>query len=251
MGRTERFCLDGFTQLVIGSAPFATLRRPGSWYARRHLSLSRLNGRWQVANVGGTQGLFMNQALMKTARWLDSGDAFYVDAQEQFRFAEEIGDPRWDAHAQRLAEGDDSDAAWLVFSDAIQELGDETGKQMLVAGTSPVLPLGFLERMRADETVTFTCRFGFVHTLTLRNLGLAQELQAQVVDAVLAQPVVRLLRVLEVDVPSFGELPLDALASAIIRSAPASLRVVRLLGAIGPPLEQLFPLSLRVEWAPI
>ncbi|MBS1148448.1 MAG: Inner rane component of cytoplasmic domain [Myxococcaceae bacterium] len=251
-GRADRFCLDGFARVVIGSATFATLRlTTHGAYSPQHFALSRLEGRWQVADLHSATGLFMNQARMRTARWLDSGDKFYVMPQEQFRFTEEPVDPRWEAHAARLAHGDDSEGAWLVFADALQELGDETGQRMVAAGEDPALPLGFLERMRGDGTVTFTCRFGFLRTLTLRNVGLARELNAEVIDAVLAQPVARLLRHLEVDVPSFEDVPLETLAAAIVRAAPPSLRVVRLLGVFGAPPRGLFPPALQVEWAPI
>lgn len=251
-GRKDRYCLDGFSRIVIGSAPFVALRMTThGLYSRQHASLTRLNGRWQLADLGGANGLYMNQAQMKTARWLDSGDAFYVNEHEKFRFLEEPVDPRWDAHALRLAHSDDSEAAWAVFSDALQELGDDTGKRMVSARENPVLPLGFLDRMRGDGTIAFGCQYGFIRTLRLRNIGLARELHAEVFDAVLGQPVARLLRALEVDVQSFDDLSLDVLAAAIIRAAPASLRVVRMLGVIGPPAKNPFPASLQVEWAPI
>jgi hypothetical protein len=250
-GRTERFCLDGFARIVVGRGPFVTLRVVAPVYARQHFTLTKVGERWQVADLGGAGGLLMNKMKILSARWLDSGDAFSVGPNETFRFVEEPLDPRWEALALQLAQSDDSDMAWLVFSDAIQELGDETGKRMPSAGEDPALPLGFLDRMRADGTVSFSCRFGFVRTLTLRNAGLANELHAHVLDAVLAQPVARLLRVLEVDVPSFEDVPLEVLAAAILRTAPPSLRVVRLLGMIGAPPKGLFPPSLQVEWAPI
>ena len=254
-GRKDRYCLDGFPRVVLGSSPHATLtlvsHTPEGGYSPLHAALTRLEGRWQLADLGSTKGLFMNKAQMKTARWLDSGDVFYVVPTERLTFTEEPVDPRIQAHVRRLALSEDTDADWLVFSDALQELGDETGKQMLSAREEVVPPLGFLYRMRTDGTVAFSCRYGFIRTLTLRNVGLAQDLRAQVVDAVLAQPAVCLLRELELDMTSFDEVPLDALAAAITRAAPPSLRVVRLLGMIGAPPKKLFPASIHVEWAPI
>ena len=250
-GRTERFCLDGFSRIVVGRDPSATLRVANVTLARRHFAVTRLEGRWQVADLGSAAGLFMNKARMMTARWLDSGDVFWPNGDVQFRFVEEPIDPRCEAHALRLAQGDDSDGAWQVFSDALQELGDDTGRKMIAAREDPVLPLGFLERMRTDTTVTFECRYGFVRTLTVRNHGLARELGVGVFDAILAQPLVRLLRVLEVDVPSFEDVPLAQLAAAVVRAAPPSLKVVRLLGVFGAPPAGMFPPSLQVEWAPI
>jgi hypothetical protein len=251
-GRVDRYCLDGFARVLIGSAPFVTLRMTtGGWYSPQHAAISRMNGRWQLSDLGSANGLFMNQALMKTARWLDPGDAFYVNPNEKFRLVEETLDPRWEAHALRVAQSDDSNGAWHVFSDALQELGDETGHRMISAPDSAALPLGFLDRMRSDGTVNFDCHFGFIRSLTIRNAGLARGLQARVIDAVLAQPAAALLRVLEVDVPSFDDVALDSLAAAIVRAMPPSLRVVRLLGVFGAPPLRLFPESVQVEWAPI
>lgn len=254
-GRKDRYCLDGFPRVVLGSSPHATLplvsHSPEGWYSPLHAALTRLDGRWQLADLGSTKGVFMNKAQMKSARWLDSGDVFYVVPTERLTFTEEPIDPRVLAHVLRLALSPDAEADWLVFSDALQELGDDTGKKMLSARDDVVPPLGFLYRMRTDGTVRFSCRYGFIHTLTLRNVGLAQELRTQVIDAVLAQPAVCLLRELELDMTSFDEVPLDVLAAAVVRAAPPSLRVVRLLGMIGSPPKRLFPPSIHVEWAPI
>lgn len=239
---------------MIGRAQHAVLRTHNQ-FVRHHFLLRKLEGRWQVAALSSAGGVFMNRMPMKTARWLDSGDVFYVSDDEPFRFTEEELDPRWEAHALRLAQSDDSDAAWLVFSDAIQELGDETGKKMLSAGEDPVLPLGFLDRLRSDGAVTFACRFGFIRSLALRQVGVALELRLDgkpmVIEGVLRHPLARQLRVLELDVPSFDEMPLELLAACIVDAAPPSLKVVRLLGVIGAPPRQLFPSSLQVEWAPI
>lgn len=249
LGRSERFCLDGFERLVIGRATHVALRRPYATYSREHAALTRIEGRWQVADLGSAGGTWMNSKRVATARWLDPGDVFWMNGNERFRYLEETSDPRLDAQARKLADSDDGDAAWLVFADALQELGDEAGKAMAAAGVDPVLPLGFLDRMRTDETVTFACRFGFVHWLKVRNTGLAAELGERVLTAVLAQPVVQFLRTLELDVRSFEPVPLEALMAAVRAAAPRSLKVVRLLGVIGQP-PQRAPERFAVEWAP-
>ena len=82
-----------------------------------------------------------------------------------------------------------------------------------------------------DGTVAFNCRFGFIRTLTLRNVGLLVDSKPRVIEAVLRQPLARLMRVLELDVASFEDVPLEVLAKHIVEAAPPSLRVVRLLGA--------------------
>lgn len=251
LGRTERYCLDGFERVVIGRGVVATLRMPGALYGRMHAALSLVAGRWQVADLGSAGGTFINNVRIHTARWLDSGDVFWMNGGERFQFVEEAIDPRRAAHFQRLAESDDGDGAWLVLADTLQELGDETGKKMVTALEDLALPLGFLGPLRSDGAVTFSCRFGFIRTLTLRNLGLARTLGLGVFPAVLRQPGVALLRVLEVDLTSFDELPLPVLAAALRDDGPPSLRVLRLLGVFGAPPRHLFPPGLEVEWAPI
>ena len=77
---------------------------------------------------------------------------------------------------------------------------------------------------------------------------MARGLQHRVFDAVLAQPITQLLRELVVDVPSFDGIPLEGIASAISRSAPKSLRKVRLSGLLFRPPPTLFAPSLQVEW---
>lgn len=250
LGRPERFCLDGFERVVIGRAAHVALRRPFSNYSREHAALTRLDGRWQVADLGSSGGTFMNKARIATARWLDPGDVFQMNGSEQFRFLEEAVDPRFEAQAKQLADGDDSDAAWLVFADALQERGDETGKRMVADPTLPALPLGFLERMKADDTVLFELRHGFVRRLTLRNRGLAQDLGPSVVPAILAQPIVQFVRELELDLTTFSSSALQPLSDAVQAHAPASLKVLRLLGVFGPPLRTA-PARYAVEWAPI
>lgn len=250
LGRPERFCLDGFDRVVIGRAPFAALRRPFSAYSREHAALTRLEGRWQVADLGSSGGTFMNKARIATARWLDAGDVFQMNGNEQFRYLEETVDPRVEAQVQKVAEGDDSDASWLVFADALQDLGDEAGKRMVSDPGLPALELGFLERMKSDDTVLLDYRFGFVRRLVIRNRGLAQDLGPKIVPAILAQPIVQLVRELELDLTTFSSSALQPLSDAVQAHAPPSLRVLRLLGVFGPPLRTA-PARYAVEWAPI
>jgi len=250
-GRTDRYCLEGFDRVVVGRAPEATLRMSSPLLARQHFAFTRVGGRWQVADLGSPAGIFMNGQRVNTARWLDPGDKVTPGGGETFRFVEEPISPQWLAHAQRLAVSDDSDPAWLVFADALQDLGDDTGRRMVTAGDAPVLPLGFLDRMRTDGTVGFSCRYGFIRVLTVRNAGLARELGLKVFDAILLNPLARLLTVLELDVTSFADEPLEKLAAAVMNAAPPSLKTVRLLGVFGAPPRNLFPQPITVEWAPI
>ncbi len=247
-GRMERYCLDGFERIVIGSSPFATLRMSPTHYLREHAALTRIEGRWQLADLGSNTGIWMNDMRMLSARWLDSGDFFWTRREQIFRFVEEVVNPRLLEHLGRLAASDDSDAMWMVLSDALQELGDPAGRLMPTAGADPVLPLGFLETLRSDGAAQLQCRFGFVQRLTLRSLGMARGLRQQVFDAALAQPVVQLLRDLVVDVPSFEGVAIGDLAAAISRAAPPSLRRIFLTGMNGPPPPNLFPEGVRVVW---
>lgn len=250
LGRPDRFCLDGFERVVIGRNPHVELRRPYGTYSRMHAALTKLDGRWQLADLGSSGGTYMNKKRIPAPVWLDPGDVFQMNGDEMFRYLEETVDPRWEAQARKVADGGDTDAEWLVFADALQDLGDPIGRDMMTAGAEPVLPLGFLDRMRSDDTVQFTCRYGFVRSLTLRNRGLALELQDKVVPAILAQPVVQLIRALEVDLTTFSEGRLMALLNAVRASAPPSLRRVSIHGVIGAP-PSLPPTPYAVEFAPI
>lgn len=261
LGRSERFCLDGFERVVIGRSRTVAMSMQwvgqhgqandpaGGPYSREHAALTLLEGRWQLADLGSSGGTWMNGGKIQRC-WLDSGDTFLMNGSHRFRFLLEPVNPRWEQHAAQLAASDDGDAAWLVFSDALQELGDPIGTQMAGAGADPLLPLGFLNRMRADGTVTLHCRFGFVQKLEVRNVGLAVDLKERIFDVVLAQPVVRLLRELVVHIGDFPRIPLEAIAAAISLAAPPSLRVVRFEGALERPPRHLFPASMRVEWTP-
>jgi hypothetical protein len=248
LGRPERYCLDGFERIVIGSSPFATLRMPRTHYLQEHAALSLIDGRWQLADLGSNTGVWMNDKRMLTARWLDSGDAFWMRKEQMFRFLEQTVDPRVLEQLSRVAQSDDSDGPWMVLSDALQELGEPYASKMPTAGEDPLLPLGFLETLRSDGAVQLKCHFGFAQRMTVRNLGMARGLQHRVFDAVLSQPVIALLRELVIDIPSFHGVSLESIAGAINRSAPQSLRKVRLSGLVVRPAPQLFREPLKIEW---
>lgn len=242
----EHYCLEGFDFLPIGRGSEARIRVDSNRCSRVHAILSRApGGRWNLVDSGSSSGTWLVNDKVVPRRGerlvaqyqLEPGDVFTLNFEHQFHFLLEPIDQQWEALAAGLAAGDGSEASWRVFADQLEERGHPLGPRMAAAGSSPLLPLGFLRRYRDEGTVTLRFRMGFVHELGVANVGLDE----RTFDAVLSQPLVRLAHRLDVDLRTFEGVPLPTILEAIRRSAPPGLRVVRLNGLLTRRPAQVLP----------
>ena len=75
-GRTINVAQD---QLILGRLPECDIHLPYAEISRRHCKFRRMGkGKWQVEDLGSTNGTLLNQSRLKHPAWLDQGDIIQI-----------------------------------------------------------------------------------------------------------------------------------------------------------------------------
>jgi predicted component of type VI protein secretion system len=200
--------------MMIGRQPGLRLSLPDRRVAQQHVRLLRVpSGRVLAIDQTVFTGTFLNGAPMQRAL-LSDGDVLSVGPYElEVRITPALPRPPdvLDELTAVVVADPDSDAAWRVLADRLQELGSPLGHRIERDDRSTEA-LESLADEAANDRLVLEWSHGFLTRARIRR-----DADDAVVFALLAHPLATFLRRLEVEQPPKGDglgvLPLPALRS--------------------------------------
>ena len=240
--------------------------------AWQHCQLMHEEGQWWLRDNGSTNGtFFLGRRITQVA--LAHGDVFDVAGHVCFRLLlHHGGDVREPAMEQALIDDPSDDQRWSVYADWLQEHGSPLGERLAHRRAADDLKwLGPLAREAVLGELQVTWNRGVPFRAVLRHLVNESNSIERSLRALVAHPLFRFLRFLELDRSAFhrdegwsswterileilsGALPmLESLKIGPAATAAPSPRVIELLEARRQrhPRFVTTPERLHTEWSP-
>lgn len=229
---------EGSGALVFGRSPRCTLVFDDPQVSQRHCEVWWEAGFWRVRDLGSDAGTRVNGVPVRQARALFPGDELAFGGV-RLRYGSDLpgDDPTLLAE---LSAAPDDEAAWLVYADQLQELGDPLGERITRAragGRLDHLPwLGPLWDAFVSGELEIEWQWGFIRRATVRVVAgrLPVDWRA-VVSLLLSLRVGRLLRALTIDLPRLDGLTTFRIPEAVIEAQ----RFLSTLPSLPPTLERV------------
>jgi uncharacterized protein (TIGR02996 family) len=229
---------EGSAALVFGRSPRCTLVFDAPDVSQRHCEVWWEAGFWRVRDLGSDAGTLVNGVPVRQARALFPNDELRLGSV-RLRYRSDLpgDDPSLLA---ALSASPDDEAAWLVYADHLQELGDPLGERITRAragGRLDHLPwLGPLWESFVNGELEVEWQWGFIKRATVRVVAGRLPLDWRATASLLMSlRIGRLLRSLIIDLPRLEGLTTFRIPEAVIEAQ----RVLATLPTLPATLERV------------
>ncbi|MGV3620622.1 MAG: FHA domain-containing protein [Archangium sp.] len=200
---------DGSGTLVFGRSPRCTYVIDDRLLSNQHCEVSFSNGFWRVRDLGTTTGTRVNGSPITTTRALFPGDRLQF-GEVVLRYVSDAPTEEPET-LEAIIRSPDDPAAWLVYSDHLQERGDPLGERIAraVAGqrVEHMTWLGSLWDAFVAGEIEIDWSFGFIRRATFRTAaGRMQPNWREQLATLLNLRIGRFTRSLSIDLPRLQQL---------------------------------------------